>query len=629
MPVGQVHYIPTYTYERDSSHPELIRNHQTAITLYKNSTLFESLNQRLGGLNQEITLGTWSALDPKTNKFQAANLVIGGNVFNSAMRVYYGNYDNNDAVNLVKDELNSLGVNYTSLFVDYVQSTSPIRVRETKGLNEFIYTDPTFLGEVGNNGLTLSANNVVGGTATGAMAFYSVHIDKRISPGPGESYHNSFKIQTVIFPDDVLEGNIDQNTLAYETAGKFPINVDFEGSYNQQTGKWSGSLKVSTPGSATASSNAFMTIRSKFGGDHPYNENGVTGELDLTPDENNPYGLPGISGPGGGDGTYNDPDVTDPTEIPGLPDIGATDLGFITMYNPTAAQIKALSEFMWSNAFDLATWKKLFSDPMQSIIGLAIVPIMPDLSGAKTVKFGSIDSEIAMNTIASQYKQLDCGWCDIDKWIGSFMDYSPYTKISIYLPYIGIRTLSADDIMGGSIHVVYNVDLLTGSCAAFVEHSYRGVLYSYNGSCITNIPLTAQNFSGAIQNAVSAVISAAGMAAGMVTGAAPLTAMSAAGLLNSAANTALNSKPEIQRSGNLGGSAGILSVQRPYLIIERPNISVPGNMAHYIGQTSNITAKLGNLSGFTVVDYIHLHDVPATNEELAEIESLLKKGVIL
>lgn len=345
-------------------------------------------------------------------------------------------------------------------------------------------------------------------------------------------------------------------------------------------------------------------------------------------DADNPYGEGGSATVGGGDGAYGDIDATDPAEIPALPSISAADLGFITMYNPNAAQLKSLSDFMWSNLFDLATYKKLFSDPMQSVIGLAIVPVQPSVAGSKTVKFGTIDSGISMNYLSTNYVQLDCGSVSIDKYVGCFMDNDPYTKISIYLPFIGIRQLSADDCMGRSLHVVYNIDVLTGACACFIEVSGKGVLYSYNGSCITNVPLTAVNYSGAIQNAVSAIGSAIGIAAGMATGAAPVTAMSIAGLATSAANTAVNSKPTVQRSGNLGGSAGIMSIMTPYVIIERPRMSVPNNVEKFVGQTSNITMYLGDCKGFTMCDYVHLDNLNATSEEIVEIESMLRSGVI-
>ena len=356
---------------------------------------------------------------------------------------------------------------------------------------------------------------------------------------------------------------------------------------------------------------------------------GIAGTGAVEYDEDNPYGEEGTSNIGGGDGLYGDPDAVDGAEIPDLPTISAADLGFLTIYNPSAAELKSLSDYMWSNSFDLTQLKKLFSDPMQSIIGLGIVPVQPSVAGTKTVKFGLIDSGISMNYLSTNYVKLDCGSVSIDKYVGCFMDNDPYTKISIYLPFIGIRQISADDCMGRSLHVVYNIDVLTGACACFIEVSGKGVLYSYNGNCITNVPLTSINFSGAIQNAVSAIGSMAGVAAGMATGAAPVTAMSLIGLASSAANTAVNSKPTVQRSGNLGGSAGIMSIMTPYVIIERPRMSVPNKIEQFVGQTSNITMYLGDCKGFTMCDYVHLDGLNATSEEIVEIESMLKAGVIL
>ena len=348
-------------------------------------------------------------------------------------------------------------------------------------------------------------------------------------------------------------------------------------------------------------------------------------------DDSNPYGQDGSSTTGGGDGTGGggSVDSIDPAQIPALPTINVAQLGLITMYNPSPSDVQALSQFLWSGAFDLDTYKKLFQDPMEGIIGLAIVPCSPTLAGSQNVKIGNIDTGVGMAVLASNWKEIDCGWCDVEKYVGCFLDADPYTKIDIYLPFIGMRPLSADDINGGSIHVVYHVDLLTGACACFIEHSERGVIYTYNGSCITNVPITAINFSGAIQNAVSAVISGIGMVAGAATGAAPITAMGAMGLLNSAANTAINSKPTIQRSGNLGGSAGILSILTPYVIIERPDMSVPYNLQHFVGQTCNITYTLGDLTGFTMCEYVHIEGCTGTAEEIKEIETLLKEGVYL
>lgn len=438
--------------------------------------------------------------------------------------------------------------------------------------------------------------------------------------------YRTLRYRMLVLPEDFfVNGVINTEKYPYniETGAIIPdLSIDFTVNFVDGVPHHASTVEISVYNARNVANPYIM-----FSGDNANIEN-MQPEID---DGDNPYGEDGTSTVGGGDGTLGEGglDFVDPADIPEIPSLGAASCGFMTMYNPTTAQLQSLANFMWSSAFDLDTYKKLFSDPMESIIGLAIVPVAPTISGSQNVRFGTIDSGVNMDVVGNQYKKLDCGSVDIEKYVGCFMDYAPYTKISIYLPYIGIRDLSADDITGGSINVQYIVDVLTGACAAFIKHSERGVLYSYNGSCITNVPLTSSNFSGAIQNAVSAVIGGVGVIAGMATGAAPVTAMGVAGLLNSAANTAMNSKPHIQRSGNLGGSAGIMSIQKPYIIIERPNLSVPANIQHYVGQTSNLTRSLGNCSGFTMVEHIHLHDIAATSEELKEIESMLKQGVIL
>ena len=509
---------------------------------------------------------------------------------------------------------------YIGLNVDYIYGLDNVanstRLDKLTSLNGFEFPDPNYMFEHGYDATSMTVGSLAANTRG------SINI---VNNPAKDNCLGTF----VIFPEDIFDSDGQLDVDAYIEAGKQPVQVQY------QILATDGHFEVGIPVQYVDQNLyikigfAYMTdywIRLKYQwGDFSLEQSAA--QLD---DPTDPYNNGG-SWFGGGDGNIpaGGIDNIDPAEVPAIPGISAANLGFITMYNPTAAQIKSLSDYLWSNAFDLATYKKLFSDPMQSIIGLAIVPVAPSIAGSKNVHFGTIDSGINMSYLSTNYVQLDCGSVELYKYVGCFMDNDPYTKIQIYLPFIGFRQLSADDLIGGSIHVVYNVDVLTGACAAFIEHSTRGVLYSYNGSCITNIPLTAVNFSGAIQNAVTAIGSMVGMAAGMATGAAPLTAMSAVGMMTSAANTALNSKQQVQRSGNLGGSAGILSILTPYVVIERPNMSVPSNIGHYTGQTCNVTMNLGTCHGFTMCEYVHLDGVAATSEEILEIESLLKAGVML
>ena len=347
-------------------------------------------------------------------------------------------------------------------------------------------------------------------------------------------------------------------------------------------------------------------------------------------DTDNPYGEGGSATVGGGDGKYGDIDAVDGTAVPSLPSLSAVDTGFISLYSPTTANLKSLYQFLWSNLFDLNTFKKLYADPMQCLISLGITPCVPASSGATNIMFGNVDSGVNATELSTQFAQVDCGSIDIDKYVGSFLDYSPYVKINLFLPYIGFVHLGTDDIMGGSINVTYNCDCLSGECIAFVSHSSRGVLYSYHGNCRADLPITSQNYANSLKNYYEQL---SGIIPATINGASggPMGAIAgfAGSALSAAENIMLNNKPDFQRSGSCSGSAGMIGVQTPFVIIERPRFSVPNKIQKYVGQTSNITMYLGDCKGFTACDYVHLDGINATTEEIAEIESLLFKGVIL
>lgn len=345
-------------------------------------------------------------------------------------------------------------------------------------------------------------------------------------------------------------------------------------------------------------------------------------------DGDNPF--PDDNNPDGGDGDYTDPRDTDPTPVPGLPNIATTN--FVTVYNPSNSDLNSLASFLWSNLFDVDTFKKVYGNPMDTIISLAVLPCVPASTGIKNIKFGNVDSGVSSSFCDTQFAEVKCGGIKIKKIVGGFTDYTPYVKISLFLPYIGFVHLDTDDIMGGTISVTYHVDCISGDLVAFVSHNTKGVLYSYNGNCLCNIPITQGNYAGALKNyyqQIAGVIPATvqGAASGGAAGAA-MGAFSSA--YNAGVNISLNTKPTYQRSGCMSGAAGIMGVQKPFIVIERPNISVPSNLGHYAGQMCNKTMSLGACRGLTICEAVHLDGIPkATSEELTEIETLLKNGVIL
>lgn len=331
-----------------------------------------------------------------------------------------------------------------------------------------------------------------------------------------------------------------------------------------------------------------------------------------------PYNPGGNTQPGGGEGDFDG--TSDPIDIPALPSLSAADTGFVTLFNPTLPQLKNLAEYMWSDLFDINGWKKIFADPMQAILGLSIVPFVVPSPTVKEVKVGNIPTGVSMSVANSQYVEIDCGTLTINEYWGSYLDYDPHTKAEIYLPYCGIHPISVDDIMKKPVHVVYHIDILSGSCCAYVKCG-TSVLYSFIGQCSSSIPITGDNWT----NVINGALSIAGSIGSMVATGGASAPMAVADI----ASTSVNSmKPSIGKSGAMSGTGGQLAVQTPYIILTRPRQAVPAKQNEFTGYPSFINVKLGEVSGYTEVEKIHLTQVLATEQEINEIETLLKSGVI-
>lgn len=309
--------------------------------------------------------------------------------------------------------------------------------------------------------------------------------------------------------------------------------------------------------------------------------------------------------------------------FPSAPAISATQTGLVTLYVGSASHMHALADFLWSNLFDLDTFKKLFNDPMECIIGASILPCTPTHNDAATIIFGNVDTEISMPKATDQFKQVDCGSINVTEYFGAYLDYSPYTKAHIFLPYIGYKELNVDEIMGKSLAVKYLVDCLSGAITVCVAAG-GNVLYQYSGSCATPIPLTANNWG----QVLTSIVEVAGQAVGGAA-AGPAGALIAGG--SALADSAISGgfKPDIIRAGSVTGSGGALGVQVPYLILEWPNQSKVPFYPQFEGYPTNDTLLLSQCRGYTKVEEINLEGIPCTSAELAEIENLLKGGVLI
>lgn len=312
-------------------------------------------------------------------------------------------------------------------------------------------------------------------------------------------------------------------------------------------------------------------------------------------------------------GTTSNPDRDDTGNAPEAPLPVGTASSMWAIYNPTQDIVDRFGAWMWSNNI-FEQIKKLFSDPMQAIIGIHKVFGRPAIGGVKTIKVGYLDTEIASNYVSNQYTTVDCGTVRLDEYFKSVYDYAPYTSVNLYLPFVGIVQLDVADVMRSSINVTYGIDVLTGDCLAKVSverDGAGGILYSYPGNCAVKYPVSSGSYLGIIGFAAGAIGAAA-------TGNMGLLAAGASGGFT-----------KVQHGGSFVGNSGATGPKTPYLIITRPQPAYASNFNAYEGYPINNTLQIGSCKGFIKVKECHLSNINATDEELDMIDQILKDGIIV
>jgi hypothetical protein len=236
-----------------------------------------------------------------------------------------------------------------------------------------------------------------------------------------------------------------------------------------------------------------------------------------------------------------------------------------------------------------------------------------------------LDTGVSSITVANQYASINCGTIDVPEYYGTALDYD-YTQLSLYLPFIGIVPLDPQVCMGSRLHVTYRIDVLTGTCLAQVKvlkANSNAVMYSFPGNCAVQIPLTATTYTGMVTTLVGLANTAVSAFMDSPSGMYHGVKQAVSGLVEGAGTGG------VKQSGALSANAGALGIRIPYLIITHPVAYNAYRYQNQYGFPLNQTVTLGSLSGYTRVKDIHLASIPCTDDELEQIESLLKEGVII
>lgn len=380
------------------------------------------------------------------------------------------------------------------------------------------------------------------------------------------------------------------------------------------------------------------------------------------------------TGGGDGDGDNSSDNITFPRPV----DVFSPSAigGYNTLFM-TPAEFEQFVKILWTPVV------KSLSDTLSvyfnqqpltdAVINMYYVPFdlktQFDFSGTKTAQRNDLTlawSETPFSAslqVANITRELmGGGELDLNEYYGSFLDYSPYTSVDIWLPYIGYKPLDVDKVMGKKITLKWFVDIVNGglTCVIFANGQ---PINTYTGQIGIDLAITGRDYAtkirrvvdnigslvGSVNKGVSAAANGIGtmVAGGAGAGAAGAEVSAAGGasaagsilssvggsVLGGAGNVAqaLMQQPTTTHYGTVDGENWLLMPQTAHLKITRTITATPADYIELRGYPASYTGTVGGFSGFLLADSLNMSaPAGATDDEIAAIRSaILNEGVII
>ena len=258
-----------------------------------------------------------------------------------------------------------------------------------------------------------------------------------------------------------------------------------------------------------------------------------------------------------------EPEPVDPTE----------ELPFVNIYNPTQAQLVDAANKLFMN-FD--TGNVVNISPYIVSIHKVFVPVSTDAE-FQPIKFGKYNTQVNSKVVNQKVSRVSCGKVRVPELYHNALDYSPFTTVRIWLPFLGFYDLSIDELSNKEIELTYAIDLVNGKALAEISND-DGVIYRFVGTAYAQEPYHTES----LNNMSTAYIN---------------------GAYNMADFT-------------------------PYLLIERPINLTPSNN-DLEGLPTYKVVTIGDMKGYLRCRKVFATDMIATEAEKNEIEALLRDGVLV
>ena len=329
-----------------------------------------------------------------------------------------------------------------------------------------------------------------------------------------------------------------------------------------------------------------------------------------------------------------DPDTNNYTSETPLNQPTLTAVGkFNKYYAVSSTDLDDLADFLYTNntsvISDILDGLKLNGEnPMNFLVSLKMFPFdITDYASVttETIKFGNgVDTEISAYKVNDFRTTISLGECSFRKYFKNFYDYEPYTNAKIYIPYCGEVTVKTAQCVGHTIKCELIVDIITGACCGVVFCDDIAIAYS-EGNISAEIPITGENATQYVSQAMSALPQIASNTAGLASG----DINSGLSLIKGAYDFT-HIPTALEKSGSQTPTINFFKPQYCYFIVESPVLMPTDAYPSQVGYACEITSQLNDLSGFTVCANVeNITPTNATTSEIEMIKNLLETGVYL
>lgn len=310
--------------------------------------------------------------------------------------------------------------------------------------------------------------------------------------------------------------------------------------------------------------------------------------------------------------------------------------GLMKVLTPTTAELNAFSNYLWNDNFDLDQFKKIVNNPFDLILGFQYLPLKVTIGGQTPINVGNIlgvDTGLTMSYPTQENYRHSFGTLNLTGQESKFLDYAPYSRTFIHLPYIGTQAIDTDLIRKCSpVELIYKYNIVTGTICAYLKGSIsgrNGILYEWVGNVNNTLPVASNDYSNSISGMLSLV---SGAVIGGISGGAIGGGVGAAVGAISGAVSGLNQadlKPTITSQGSIGGTGACLNATNDAFIVTiQQRLSVANQQSHYLGYPRNVSGKIKHSKGYNNIKGVRMSCKYAYQEELKEIEDILINGYI-